>query len=174
MRAPSAAFAWLAWLMAVCGWILMLSGLSALQRVSPAALAMLACWTPKGGTSSVTQHQFFTWRLTVRSHPPRRPTSQNCSGSTFSALGTAGYLVRTAGCELCCALCCALLDWRPPVLNKPVGTQSCARLPPHAAHLCHSHTATVPPPTNLALSCLPPVTLGMRVLLQLLMVDPLV
>ena len=34
VKAPSAVWAWLFWLLLVCGWILMLGGLSALQNVS--------------------------------------------------------------------------------------------------------------------------------------------
>ncbi len=33
-RAPSAALAWLAWLLAACGWVIMLAGVGALHDVS--------------------------------------------------------------------------------------------------------------------------------------------
>lgn len=44
IRAPSAAWAWLAWLLVGIGWILMLSGLSALQRVSRGLEAAAGGW----------------------------------------------------------------------------------------------------------------------------------
>jgi hypothetical protein len=43
VKAPSAAFAWMAWLLLLAGWLIMLSGVSALQNVGATRVLAPAC-----------------------------------------------------------------------------------------------------------------------------------
>ncbi len=137
VKAPSAAFAWLFWLLWVAGWIIMLSGASALQQVRCKSYMRCAseALPGEGGSSLVTpscmgRHPVFCSHI-----PFCDPMVQDCSKSNVTVVaGTVGYLVRP-GCTVALPrLAAASCLWRQLVVPP--------RLP--STKLGHLHMARAP------------------------------
>ena len=79
-KAPSAAWAWLFWLLLACGWVVMLSGVSALQNVS---------WGP--GFLPAAAAAAAPYPELTRARRPRLPACMQSCGSSNVSESTAGF-----------------------------------------------------------------------------------